>query len=171
MRKTTLIYLSTFLLAGLLLVQSCKKDDDDDEPQEFVADNSTFSGFMSWSLDVTRLGADPALGGMAHGGDDTTVTRNIYFKDGQNPVSGKYPVGTRIVKRSTNPGGLDEITAMVKRGGNFDSGHGDWEYFMLMPDGSIAMDNGVPMRGANLMNGMCKGCHGAAASKDYIFTK
>ncbi len=169
MKKTTFIYLSVFALAGLMLIQSCKKDDD--KEQEFIADNSSFSGFMGWSLDATRLGADPALGGMAHGGNDSTVTRNIYFKDGQNPVNGKYPVGTVVVKRSTSPGGLDETTAMVKRGGNFDSDNGDWEYFMLMPNGSIGEDNGMPMRGANLMNGMCKGCHGAAASKDYIFTK
>lgn len=170
MRKTTYVMLAAAMFCGTALIQSCSEDEDE---MEFIADNGTFAGFEGWSLDFQVTGADPALGAMAHGGaGDTTVTRKVYFKDGQAPVNGEYPKGTVIVKRSTSPGGVDETTAMVKRGGDFNSGNNGWEWFMLMPDGTIAEMEGMPARGANLMNGMCGGCHtGAGASKDFVFTK
>ncbi len=168
MRKTTYVMLAAAMFCGTALIQSCSEDDE--EEMEFIADNSTFAGFESWSLDFQAEGADPALAAMAHGGNDSTVTRRVYYKDGQAPVNGAYPKGTVIVKRSTSPGGLDEVTAMVKRGGDFNSGNNGWEWFMLMPDGSIAEMEGMPARGANLMNGMCGGCH-AGANTDYVFSK
>ncbi len=167
--------LTTIILIVFVFAQSCKDDTSEPEPEvnEFIAASNSFTSFMSWSLDATRMGADPALGGMAHGGNDSTVTRNIYFKDGQDPVSGKYPIGTIIVKHSSNPGKtVDEYTAMVKRGNGFNPDRGDWEFFMLTNSGSIASDStGSPMRGANLMGGMCGSCHNAASAKDFIFTK
>ncbi|MBK6988848.1 MAG: cytochrome P460 family protein [Bacteroidetes bacterium] len=174
MKKTRVIALAAFSITLLASVQSCKKDiDNEPVPQEFVADNSTFANFMAWSLDATAQGPDPALGGMAHGGNDSTVVRNVYFKNGQDPVNGTYPIGTVIVKHSANTGGtVNEHTAMVKRGNSFNSNVGNWEFFVLMPDGSIAADSaGTPMRGANLMNGMCGGCHSAVSSKDFVFSK
>jgi hypothetical protein len=68
---------------------------------------------------------------------------------------------------------LLSFTAMVKRGNNFNAAGGDWEWFMLNSDGSIAVDatSGMAMRGANLMNGMCIGCHQGASSKDYVYSK
>jgi hypothetical protein len=62
----------------------------------------TFSNFMNWVLEDTNQGPDPALGA-AHAGNDETVTREIYYKDGQDPVNGEFPVGTIIVKHSSNP--------------------------------------------------------------------
>jgi hypothetical protein len=61
---------------------------------------------------------------------------------------------------------------MVKRGNDFSPNGGDWEWFMLNADGSIATDpsSGMKMRGASLMNGMCLQCH-SAGSVDYTFTK
>lgn len=173
MKKTTITVFVALTFIVIASTQSCKKDNDDSTPQEFIASNSTFANFMSWSLDATAQGPDPALGGMAHGGNDSTVIRNVYFKNGQNPVNGTYPVGTIIVKHSSNPGGtVNEFTAMVKRGNNFNPTKGNWEFFMLMPDGTIAADStGTPMRGANLMNGMCGSCHSSASSKDFIFSK
>lgn len=153
-------------------VQSCNDDDDDDDPQpdpEFVADDNTFANFMNWPLVASNEGADPALGG-AHAGNDSTVTRDVYIKDGQDPVNGEYPVGTIIVKHSYDvAGNVNEYTAMVKRGNDFNTDGGDWEWFMLMPDGTIMEDNGNPVRGADLMNGMCVGCH-SAASTDFVFS-
>jgi hypothetical protein len=101
------------------------------------------------------------------------VERKIYFKDGQDPSGGTYPVGTLISKWSKNPDGtVDMITAMAKRGNNFNSSAGDWEWFVLNPDGSIAVDgDGNKMRGANLMGGACVSCHAQASSSDYVFTK
>ncbi|MGE0635260.1 MAG: hypothetical protein AB7G44_06660 [Bacteroidia bacterium] len=170
MKKTTFTILTAMLIMGISVFQSCKKDEDNDE---FIADNSTFANFMSWSLDATAQGPDPALGGMAHGGNDSTVTRNVYFKNGQDPINGTYPIGTVIVKHSNNPAGsVNEFTAMVKRGNDFNPNVGDWEFFMLMPDGSIASDTtGMEMRGASLMNGMCGGCHSGASSSDFVFSK
>ncbi|MCU0360952.1 MAG: cytochrome P460 family protein [Bacteroidia bacterium] len=174
----TLIFFTVFASAILF---SCKKDEKEETPApapspspnaEFVADTNSFLSYSTWTIQATKFGKDPALGA-AHGGNDSTVTRQVHFKDGQSPVNGKYPVGTIIVKHSTNTGNtLNEVTAMVKRGNNFNPTLGDWEFFMLQPDGKIAKDaNGVFMRGANLMNGMCGGCHAGAAAKDFIYSK
>jgi mono/diheme cytochrome c family protein len=61
---------------------------------------------------------------------------------------------------------------MVKRGNSFNPSAGDWEWFMLNSDGSVATDSssGMKIRGANLMDGMCISCH-SAASTDFSFTK
>lgn len=175
MKKTTSILWITFFSSAIVIsTQSCQKDEDmDPMPQEFIASNSTFTGFMSWSLDAVNQGPDPALGGVAHGGNDSTVTRNVYFKDGQDPVNGTYPLGTVIVKHSNNPSGtVNEFTAMVKRGNDFNPNVGDWEFFILDPNGNIAQDStGNPLRGADLMNGACGNCHSFAASSDFVFSK
>lgn len=181
MRKTTITTVLGVLFVTLAVTQSCKKDKDEPTPeptptpvptQEFIADSTSFLSYMTWTVQSVKTGPSPSLG-TAHAGNDSTVTRVVHFKDGQNPVNGKYPIGTIIVKHSTNPANsVNEITAMVKRGNNFNSSVGDWEFFMLMPDGKIAKDaTGSPMRGASLMGGMCGGCHSSASSKDFIFSK
>ena len=172
MKKVTILFLMAFVV--LASIQSCSKDKDSDKATtEFVADNSTFTGYMNWSLDKTFHGPDPLLGATAHANNDSTVVRDVHFKNGQNPVNSKYPVGTLVVKHSYNQDGtVNEFTAMAKRGNNFNPAAGDWEFFMLTPSGNIATDdNGSPMRGANLMDGMCAGCHTMASSKDFIFSK
>jgi hypothetical protein len=176
MRKNYFL-LSMMLLMGLSIsFTSCKKDDttvEDPQPSEYIATNDSFKGFASWTLGAENLGVDPSLGA-AHAGNDSTVTRSIYFKDNAKPVNGKYPVGAIVVKHSHNPAGTVAMyTAMVKRGNNFDAANSDWEYFMLAGDGQIAKnEDGMEMRGdgATMMNGMCLGCHTNASSKDYIFT-
>lgn len=173
---TKLFRLFTLLIfAGTIVTTSCSKDEDtpqDETPAEFIADDNSFAGFNDWTLVAEEQGPDPALG-PAHAGNDSTVTRRIYFKDDASRVSGKYPLGTIIVKEGKNPDvSFHEITAMVKRGNNFSPNGGDWEWFMLAPDGTIATDaDGNPMRGADLMGGMCLGCHSAASSIDYAFSK
>lgn len=170
MKKTTLAMLLLLILAAQSMFQACKKDDD--EPSEFIADDSTFSGFGTFKLHATNQGPDPALG-PAHAGNDADAQRNVYFKNDVSPSGGKYPVGAVVVKHTTKPdGSINEVTAMVKRGNNFDATGNDWEYFVLQPDGKIAKDaDGNLMRGAKLMNGMCQNCHVGAAAKDYIFSK
>ncbi len=172
MRKT----ISLSLLAAFVVVasvsQSCKKEEETPKPEEFIASDASFANFMTWTLEASHNGPDPALG-TAHGGNDSTVTRDVYFKDGQDRLSGSFPTGTIVVKRSHNGSGMNEVTAMTKRGNNFNPNIGNWEFFMLNPDGTIAVDSGtnMPMRGANLMGGMCGGCHSQAASQDFIFSK
>lgn len=168
MRKLSFLFI---LLSATIMVstlQSCEKDN---TLTEYIADDNSFSDFASWSLDAEKMGIDPSLGA-AHGGNNENTIRNIYFKDAVSPENGAYPIGALIAKRSYNPdGSLDMITAMAKRGNDFDPDHGDWEYFVLNADGSIAVDgDGASMRGANLMGGACLGCH-ENASTDYIFTK
>lgn len=177
MKKTIIITSIFAIVLGTSFLQSCKKDEDKTTPtptaSEFIADSTTFLNFMMWPIEATKNGADPSLG-MAHAGNDSTAIRRVHFKDGVSPVNGKYPVGSIIVKHTTNTAGtLNEFTGMVKRGNGFNPSKGDWEFFMLTPDGKIANDmtTGMPMRGANLMNGMCGGCHAGAAAKDYIFSK
>jgi len=171
MRKSTIIAILGITFTTASLVQSCKKKDT--TPTEFIADNSTFANFETWSLDATNHGPSPSLG-MAHAGNDSTVTRKVYFKNGQARVNGTYPIGTVVVKHSTNPTGtVNEITAMVKRGNNFNPTTGDWEWFMLMPNGNMMTDtSGMVMRGGTtMMNGMCNSCHGGASAKDFTFSK
>ncbi|GAB4318272.1 MAG: hypothetical protein Kow00127_10230 [Bacteroidales bacterium] len=175
--KKRLHLLILLLVAGSLTITSCNKNEDDDNnnnntPQEYVATDSDFNGFRNWTLVAENQGPDPALG-EAHAGNDSTVTRYIYFKDNAVRVNGAYPVGTIIVKESYNDdNSVHEYTAMVKRGNSFNPSGGDWEWFMLAGEGEIAKDqDGNPMRGADLMGGMCIGCHSQASDRDYAFSK
>lgn len=175
MKKFIRIYsLFMLFLPVAVVLQSCDNDDDNDEASnpEFIADDNTFSDFMSWELAAAHQGPDPSLG-PAHSGNDTTVLREVYFKDSQEPQNGIYPLGTVIVKHSHNADqSVNEFTAMTKRGNGFASVSGDWEWFVLNSDGSIATDNeGNVLRGANLMGGMCVSCHAQASDKDYVFSK
>ncbi len=169
--KKNLLLLTIAMLAGsIMFLTSCKKDEEEEEsPQEVIADDNTFKDFQNWVLEAQEQGPDPALG-PAHQGNDSTVTRYVYFKDGQDPVNGTYPIGTMIVKESKNPDeSIRELTAMVKRGNGFDPDNNDWEWFMLAPDGSIARDeNNEQVRGAI---GMCTSCHMQNTATDYVFSK
>lgn len=164
-----------FLLAGFITFSACNKTEDEPQeqpPQEYVATDASFANFDSWPLVAEHQGPDPALG-PAHQGNDSTVTRHVYYKDDQDRVNGQYPIGTIIVKDSYNPDqSIKEVTAMVKRGNDFAPEKGDWEWFMLTPEGNIATDpDGHPMRGADLMGGMCIGCHTSASDTDFSFSK
>jgi hypothetical protein len=174
MSHKSLYLFSLFAISSMTVLQACKSDNPAAAtPQEYVADNSSFIGLSSWPLQKTYHGPDPLLGAMAHANNDSTVVRDVYFKNGQGPVSGKYPVGTIIVKHSHNPAGtVDERTALVKRGNGFNPSYDDWEFFMLAPSGAIMTDStGMAMRGATLMGGMCGACHSGAVAKDYVFSK
>ena len=171
MKKTKTLSMVAVLLLSMVFVQSCK-DDEEPEPQtnnEFVADDASFAGWDTWDLIDTKNGVDPSLAG-AHAGNDSTAVRKIYVKDSQKPVGGMYPIGTLVVKHMKSDS-MEMITAMAKRGNGFDAANNDWEYFVIMADGKIVVDNGTTMRGStDLMNGMCVGCH-SKATTDYIFTE
>ncbi|MBS3915608.1 MAG: hypothetical protein KG003_14025 [Bacteroidetes bacterium] len=172
MKKTHLTLIVIALVMATFAFDSCKKSDSKTTPsEEFVANDSTFKDFMTWTLVKTNQGPDPALGGIAHSGNDSSVKREVYIKNNQKANNGVYPVGTLVVKHSYNPTAtVNEYTAMVKRGNGFNPAGGDWEYFVLMMDGTIATDNGMKMRGADLMSGMCRGCH-SAATTDHLFSQ
>ncbi len=140
-------------------------------PYEFRADNASFADFATWNVIGTEQGPDPLLLGTAHEGNDANAVRTIYKKQLQaRPISGDwngYPVGTLFLKTVKDVD--DNIigkTAMVKRGGGFDTTHGDWEYFMMDMESSQMMAMGD-------QSSMCIGCHTAATASgngmDYIF--
>jgi len=161
-------FLSVFLFSTILF--SCSDDDPVTTPSEYVANDASFSNWMSWTLVATISEPGVALGEMAHGGQDPTFTRKVYIKDNATAVNGKYPVGTIVVKHSQNEANTtNEYTAMVKRGNGFNPSNNDWEWFMIDTEGKIA--DGGAARGANLMNGMCGGCHTGATAKDFVFSK
>ncbi|MBL7997161.1 MAG: cytochrome P460 family protein [Candidatus Kapabacteria bacterium] len=155
--------------AASLAFGSCAKETTTTAPAtEFVATDANFSGYATWTQTTTpRRGPDPALGA-AHEGNDTNVTRYMYINSATASRSnnGQYPNGTIIVKEMKRNGANFAVMGMVKRGGEFNKDHNGWEWVMLSNDGKIQD------RGANLMGGMCNGCHsGVKSTKDYVFTK
>lgn len=184
--KTKILIVASLFVAVLISIQSCKDDKEEASP-EFVASSADFADFRTWTEVATNQGPDPALGA-AHKGNDETVTRTVYVKNNQERgADGRFPVGTIVVKDTRDANGNTmEVTAIVKRGNKFDSDHNDWEWFMLMPDGTIgpAMDengnimedqNGDPIPARServeMLTNMCGGCHNQAKNKDFIFSK
>jgi len=95
--------------------------------------------------------------------------------------TGDFAMGSIIVKEVFNYRMTDNgpektlleqggLLAMVKRGGDFNSDHSGWEWFVLAPDLSS-----VVSQGADLMGGACNVCHGKAGPEamgmDYVFPK
>jgi|GEM_PF-244825 len=175
--KATLLSICLVVIISEFSLTSCSKDNvtnaTNNTNSEFIANDSTFKDFMNWTLIKTIQGIDPFLAASgAHAGNDSTVVRKVYVKNNQDRVNGLFPVGTILVKHLSNPKGtVNEFTAKVQRGNNFNASGNDWEWFMLMADGTIAKQNGMQTRGANLMNGMCAGCHRGKISQDYVFSK
>lgn len=171
MKNLNFIRYLAMAIAVFLSIQACEEDDEiaDDTDDEFVASSSDFSDFRNWTELSTVSGPDPAIG-PAHQANDETTTRTIYIKENVNRMAnGEFPVGTILVKDTQDDAGNTvEVTAMVKRGNGFDADNNDWEWFMLMPDGVIAIDNGSPVRGAIQM---CSGCHAQNQDEDYVFSK
>jgi len=163
------------VLLFCILILSCYKPDDGSIPEPFIATSSSFSGYKTWKLESTTKGPAILLGA-AHQGLNDSVTRKVYFKDGKTRVGSSYPIGTLIVKEATDTSGkVIEVTAMAKRGNNFNASAGNWEWFVLNTNGTgnILKDStGIEMRGGStMMGGMCNSCHNAASAKDFTFSK
>ncbi|RMH68422.1 MAG: hypothetical protein D6675_16065 [Gemmatimonadetes bacterium] len=144
-----------------------------DHPAEYVVDDPMAmfeDAHTHLPLWASNIGTDPFLQG-AHG-DSTEYQRDIYkWQPAALPEDGAYPIGTIIVKRLTHPDTGDmpdspgAITAMVKRGDDFNSENGNWEWFMRGADGTY-------VRGGAEMG--CNGCHANATGEngtDYVFTQ
>jgi mono/diheme cytochrome c family protein len=137
-------------------------------PAEYAASEADFADYRTWP--VTGEASEPhEVLGPAHKGE--AGLRRVYKKPllaNPDTETQGYPTGTIIVKEVEQEGDITEITAMVKRGGDFNPEHGAWEWFMLDPS-----DLSIMGRGANLMDGMCNGCHASATEpkygKDYVF--
>jgi hypothetical protein len=177
MKKATLFTFLVLIMGGLAFMQSCDPDKNDPPggggggESEFIADNATFANWMTWTLRDTNAGPDPALG-TAHQGNDSTVTRYIYVRGDSMRIDSQFPVGTVIVKYTSNDSTINEYLAMVKRGNNYNPSFGNWEFFVLTSTGEIMKDgNGDDLRGKGLMGGACEACHSTAGDKDFIFTE
>ena len=173
MKRLAIVLFTIALVTLSVTIQSCSSDTPVTPVTEVIATDASFANYLSFTLESTTQGPSPSLG-PAHAGNDSSVTRKIYFKNGQNRVDGKYPLGTVIVKTARNPSGtVMETVGMVKRGNAFNPTAGDWEWFVLAEDGKISKDaTGMEMRGGvSLMNGMCNSCHGAAQARDFVFSK
>jgi hypothetical protein len=157
------------LATTALFFSACSEDTVDTTPTEFIATESDFNGYASWSKTTAdRVGEDPAgLTHGAHGASDSSILRKIFLKQSAavRGSSGQFPVGTMFAKEMSMAGLVQVVTGMAKRGNSYDASGNDWEYFMIGADGKFLG------RGDTLMGGGCKGCHSATADKDYIFTK
>jgi hypothetical protein len=171
-KLNTIMSIRSMLLTcavSALVFSACSDEATDSTPTEFIASESDFAGYSSWTKTTAdRVGEDPA--GMthgAHGASDSSILRKIYVKQASAVRSGagQFPVGTMFAKEMTMAGLVQVVTGMAKRGNSYDASGNDWEYFMIGADGKFIG------RGDTLMGGGCKGCHGANAGQDYIFTK
>ncbi len=134
-------------------------------PIEYAADDAIFADYKDWPLIGETAEPHPKLMEAHKGG-----LRRVFKKQLMaNPdTDWGYPTGTIIVKDVKKDSEITSITAMVKRGGEFNKEHGGWEWFVINPK-----DYTVKDRGADLMDGMCSMCHEAANEPefgiDYVF--
>lgn len=136
-------------------------------PAEYAAGRDDFQAYAAWTL----IGEASGEYDLLQGAHKANTTRRVYKRQLQaNPDTAfnEYPVGTTLVKEVLDNGEILEITAMVKRGNQFNGGHNNWEWFMLNPG-----DLTIQGRGADLLGDMCNNCHVQALSPDigldYVF--
>lgn len=164
------LWLSLMLLAGTTLL-GCDNDrvsnSDRDSDTEFVAADDDFADYREWTMIGESTGPSNLLG-EAHKPD---LVRRVYKKQLQakaDAKTGEYPTGAILLKEVLDGSAVVEITAMVKRGGEFNLANNRWEWFMLDP-----ATRSIAGRGADLMGGMCAGCHSQALNPergvDYVF--
>jgi hypothetical protein len=157
---------------GLLGCSSASGGDDGGAPTSFVASESDFAGFHSWST-AQATAADDAGDGL-HG----VGPLEVYWNEAPPHGSTSFPVGTIVVKETEEADVTQRVVfAMVKRGGGFNSGGANgWEWFSLQDnaDGSVT----ILWRGvvappgqtyANQAIGDCNGCHTLASSNDSVW--
>ena len=144
----------------------------------FIALERDFQGFRDWTaIDLPER--EPQ--GLTHGAGRRRVFVNALPGAGRRA----FAVGTIIVKdmEMAPPAGRRRLFAMVKRGGSFNAGGArGWEWFELderagggvgiawrglAPPPGEGYGGGGAAAGAN-GGGACNGCHGRAASNDYV---
>lgn len=164
------------LLCAVVVLTSCS-DEKTTAPTpetEFVAQDKDFANYRTWfqPKGAPLRGADPSgfLNG-AHEENNDKITRRIFINSATATLSnGQYPKGTILVKEMKHDDtGVVGVMAMVKRGAGFNSANNGWDWYILGNDGKIQTD--ASTHGANLMNGMCNGCHAGAKANDYLFSQ
>lgn len=138
----------------------------------FVALPSTFDGFHAWPS--VRAVPPPGVDAGLHGAGEWTA----YIERRPPAMSASFPIGTIIVKESSDPDPRKRtVFAMVKRGGGYNAqGAVGWEWFELTngPNDEPQLKwrgTGPPsgeMYGGD-PNG-CNGCHAGAKQNDWVWT-
>lgn len=134
----------------------------------FLAFTSTFADFRKWE---SFHSDGPAAGTMPA---DVLGPRTQYLKARPPKGSTSFPVGTIIVEARES--GAKNIFAGVKRGGGYNAGAPDWEWFELSEaaDGTVTiLWRGVGPPSGEIYggdpNGGCNSCHATCgAGNDYV---
>lgn len=157
----------------VLGLMGCGAPSDDlplgDSGGEYIAFNRDFRDFRSWP--------NVSLGAFTAGGHLEGPSQHAYVSTPRDPVTGRYPQGTRIV-RSLEAGLPTQwgLFAMAKRGGTYNSaGARGWEFFRLVIDATGTVQ--IVSRGLNatqagdpydLGEGTgCNTCHGLPDAQEY----
>ena len=171
------MHISIWVVMVLILSIIVGCDEDSSDPiQGYIASDSDFADYMTWNQQEYAI--YPTYMdylGPAHAGNDSSVVRMIYSETDITSPSGSFTQGTIIVKEvfNWNTSGTKDYLAdggllgMVKRGADFNTAHGGWEWIILDP-----VTKEITDRGADLMGGACNSCHAAAegyGGADYVF--
>lgn len=163
MKKTVI----TLFILGILSISLFAGGDSEDSTPTLSSD---FADYSSWTKvnSETITGDITGVLGLAH--ERSKGFREIYVNRIGLPVElGKsaypFPVGSIIVKeayknKSGSKGAMDNLTIMVKRESEYSSEHGDWEFIMAKPDGTIKKQGRMSL---------CINCHARSENKDYTF--
>ncbi len=89
------------------------------------------------------------------------------------PVYTTYPEGAVILKENFasengKPGMPISVTAMIKRGNNYDPSNGNWEYLQFDAKGNILLQGNSSNE---LVAETCANCHRHVDGRDYIFSQ
>jgi hypothetical protein len=164
-----------FAVASSLLFSCTGANDSPDAggPNVFIAYESSFAGFHSWSS-APATAPDDASDGL-HG----VGPLRVYLNEAPPHRAKSFPVGTIIVKETEEADVTQRtVFAMVKRGGGFNSADGgalDWEWFSLRnnSDGTVTqLWRNAPQSSDSYAGqpiGDCNGCHFAARENDYVW--
>ncbi len=159
------------LLAIIAVASGCSSPAPTDALDTFLAFNSTFADFRTW----TSFHSDgPADDGTYP--PDVLGPRTQYINKLPPAGSTLFPTGTVIVEARES--GTMHILAAVKRGGGFNaSGALNWEWFELNEDPTTKavtyLWRGVGPPAGDIYggdpNGGCNACHAACGkSNDYV---
>ncbi len=159
--------LALFAVACALVACGHHGDGGSDSADVFIAFNTSFAPFRTWTSfhDDYEESASPDVNG----------PRTQYIN--QLPPSGstEFPIGTIIVEARENA--MMKIFAGVKRGGGFNPGALNWEWFELSEASGAGSEVTITWRGYGPPNGdtyggdpnTCNTCHtDCGGSNDFV---
>ncbi len=177
--KVRQLIFTSFLALSLVIVGCSEDDDDPAGPQTdegFVAEAGDFSDYETWTqVDYTIYPAVAEKLGPAHSANNTSAARMIYTNPESGVTDGEYDQGSVVVKETFTwtdgtkvPAEAGAFLAMAKRGGDFNTDNGGWEYFKLGADAGEIASRGTTTEEI----GQCQACHSAATGDfgmDWVF--